>query len=76
MKEHETNRQRSFTEKVCIWFAQAMIPSAFIISAGYVFGLHWLDPYGKASLIGYWPLGESETTHGLLRKLVVFLFNY
>lgn len=76
MQTHGTNRQRSFNEKVCIWFAQATIPAAFIIPIGYVFGLHWLNPYGKVSLIGYFLLGKNEKSHRLLLKVAVFLFNY
>lgn len=76
MKDHESIRQRSFSEKVSIWFTQVMIPSTFLIPAGYVFGLHWLDPYDKPSLIGFWLLVENEGSWFIPVKVVVFLFNF
>lgn len=76
MKEHSSERKRSFTENMNVLFAAAMPPLAFIIPVGYVFGLHLFHPYGRPSLIGYWLLGNDATSHGLFLRLLVFFLNY
>lgn len=69
--------KRKFTEKVNMLVATGFAPSVFIVPVCFVFGLHWSYPYGKASLVGFWLLGQDETrSSGTLVKLGVFMFNY
>lgn len=77
MQPHLNVVRRKFTEKVNILLALGLAPSALIIPAGYVFGLHWLHPYDKKSLVGFWLLGNIETSFkGIMLKFLVLIFNY
>lgn len=78
MKNDLPNIQGKFGEKMNLLLALALAPASFIVPIGYVFGLHWFDPIGKKSLIGYWILGEKEgtTLYWNFLKVGVLLFNF
>lgn len=72
MKKHLSKRRRRVTEKMICLLALSMAPSAFVVPFGYVFGLHWLSPCDKKSLIGYWLLQSDELS---FLKTGIFMFN-
>lgn len=75
MKLHHPDKRRGFVEKMNIFFTLTLIPTAFVVPIGYVFGLHWFHPHGKPSLMGFWLLGEGETACRLPIKLAIFASN-
>lgn len=71
-----TDKPRRITEQMNFLFVIVCAIAVFVLPIGYVFGLHWFDPFEKTSLIGFWLLHRDGSLLGHLVKIAVFLFNY
>lgn len=76
MMPYWIDRRRHLTENMNLLFCLGCAPSVIIVPVGYVFGLHWFNPYEKTSLVGYWLLGKYDNLWGMIIKLIIFFFNF
>lgn len=74
-------RKRNILERMNILLAASLGLSTVGLSAGYVFGLHRMNPFGRTSLAGYWLLLGQNVANDYYRpdflvKMVIFLFKF
>lgn len=75
MNQYWSSKKRGIIQKANLLIAITTIPVALSFPPGYVFGLHWFNPHGRTSLIGYWLLEEDDGFRAFAIKLALFLLN-
>lgn len=75
MAPHWRDKQRTITEKLNILCSTSAPIFMAFLSVGYVYGLHWTNPY-QPTLVGYWLLDNNKSLTGVLLKLGILFFNF